>query len=69
MAWPGPFAARMKGIVEEESKYLEVIRAVLITHLHGNAPQVSVESGRKMVPSEHMPTFLELEEAVQAVQM
>jgi hypothetical protein len=28
----GPFAARMKGIVEEEAKYLEVIRAVLIPH-------------------------------------
>lgn len=65
----GPFSARMKGIVEEESKYLEVIRAVLVTHLHGNAPQVSVESGRKMVPNEHMPSFQELEEAVQAVQM
>src|SRR6201746_479651 len=65
----GPFSIRMKGIVEEESKYLEVIRAVLVTHLHGNAPQVSVESGRKMVPNEHMPTFQELEEAVQAVQM
>jgi chemotaxis protein MotA len=65
----GPFSTRMKGIVEEEAKYLEVIRAVLVTHLHGNAPQVSVESGRKMVPSEHMPTFQELEEAVQAVQV
>ncbi len=65
----GPFSARMKGVVEEESKYLEVIRAVLVTHLHGNAPQVSVESGRKMVPTEHMPSFQELEEAVQAVQM
>jgi chemotaxis protein MotA len=65
----GPFSARMKGVVEEEAKYLEVIRAVLVTHLHGNAPQVSVESGRKMVPSEHMPSFQELEEAVQAVQM
>ena len=65
----GPFSARMKGIVEEEAKYLEVIRAVLVTHLHGNAPQVSVESGRKMVPSEHMPSFQELEEAVQAVVM
>jgi chemotaxis protein MotA len=65
----GPFSTRMKGIVEEESKYLEVIRAVLVTHLHGNAPQVSVESGRKMVPTEHMPTFQELEEAVQLVQM
>ncbi len=65
----GPFAARLKGVVEEESKYYEVIRAVLVTHLHGNAPQVSVESGRKMVPTEHMPSFGELEEAVRAVQM
>ena len=65
----GPFAARMKGIVEEEAKYLEVVRAVLVTHLHGNAPHVSVESGRKMVPTEHMPSFQELEEAVQTVQV
>ena len=65
----GPFATRLKGVVEEEAKYYEVIRAVLTTHLHGNAPQVSVESGRKMVPTEHMPSFLELEEAVQSVQI
>jgi chemotaxis protein MotA len=65
----GPFASRLKSVVEEEAKYYEVIRAVLVTHLHGNAPQVSVESGRKMVPNEHMPSFLELEEAVQSVQI
>ena len=65
----GPVAARMKGVVEEEAKYMEVIRAVLVTHLHGNAPQVSVETGRKMAPNEHMPSFQELETAVQAVQM
>ena len=65
----GRFAARIKGIVEEESKYFEVIRAVLVAHLHGNAPQISVETGRKMAPNEHMPTFSELETAVQAVQI
>jgi chemotaxis protein MotA len=65
----GPISARMKGVVEEEAKYLEVIRAVLVTHLHGNAPQVSVETGRKMAPNQHMPSFAELETAVQAVQM
>jgi chemotaxis protein MotA len=65
----GPFAGRIRGIVEEESKYLEVVRAVLVTHLYGNAPQVSVESGRKMVPTQHMPTFQELEEAVQLVKV
>ena len=63
----GPFAARLKGVVEEEAKYLEVVRAVMVAHLHGNAPQVAVETGRKMVPSHHMPTFQELEEAIQAL--
>lgn len=65
----GPFASRLKTLVEEEAKYYEVIRAVLVTHLHGNAPQVSVESGRKMVPNQFMPNFQELEDAVQSVQV
>jgi chemotaxis protein MotA len=65
----GPIASRLTAVITEEAKFYEVIRAVLVTHLHGNAPQVSVESGRKMVPNEHMPTFQELEEAVQAVQV
>lgn len=61
----GPIAARLRGVVEEESKYYEVIRAVLVAHLHGNAPQVAVETGRKMAPNEHMPSFDELETALQ----
>lgn len=65
----GPFAARLKTVIEEEAKYYEVIRAVLVAHLQGNAPQVSVESGRKMAPNQHMPTFQELETAVQAIKL
>ena len=64
-----PCASRLQAIVLADSKYAEVIRAVLVAHLHGNAPQVSVEAGRKMVPTEHMPSFAEMEEAVQAVQV
>jgi len=63
----GPMASRLKGIVEEEIKYYEVIRAVLVAHLHGNAPQVSVETGRKVAPSHCMPSFQELDEALQKV--
>jgi len=63
-----PIASRLKTVVEEEAKYFEVIRAVLVAHLHGNAPQVSVETGRKMVPNPLMPSFQELEEAVQTAQ-
>jgi chemotaxis protein MotA len=64
-----PFATRLKGVIEEESKYFEVIRAVLVAHLHGNPPQISVETGRKMAPNQHMPTFQELEGAVQSLQI
>ena len=61
----GPFSTRLQGIVLEESKYYEVIRAVVVSHLHGNPPAVSVETGRKMVPNQYMPSFQELEAVVQ----
>jgi len=61
----GPCATRLKGIVEEEANYHEVIRAVLVAHLHGNAPQVAVETGRKMAPTGVMPSFQDLEKALQ----
>jgi chemotaxis protein MotA len=64
-----PCAARIKSLVEGDSKYHEVIRAVLVAHLHGNAPQLSVETGRKMVPNQWMPSFAELETAVQNLQI
>jgi chemotaxis protein MotA len=65
----GPMAARLKGVVEEDCKFYEVIRAVLVCHLHGNAPQVAVEAGRKTAPSHSMPTFQELEGALQELQI
>ena len=64
-----PCASRIKGIVVGDARYHEVIRAVLVAHLHGNAPQVSVETGRKMVPNEFMPSFQELEESLGKLQI
>jgi len=65
----GPMATRLKGVVEEEARYNEVIKAVIVAHLHGNAPQVAVETGRKLVPSSLMPTFQELEQSLQELQI
>ncbi len=62
-----PVAARLRDVVMEEAKYFELIRAVLVAHLHGHPAQVSVESGRKMVPNEHMPSFLEIETVIQSL--
>jgi chemotaxis protein MotA len=63
----GPLAARLKGVVEEEGAFYRIIQAVLVAHLHGNAAQISVEIGRGNVPSEAQPSFLELEETLQAI--
>ncbi len=65
----GPCSGRIKAVVEEDCRFFDVVRAVLVAHLHGNAPQVSVETGRKMAPSQHMPSFIELEKELQGLQI
>jgi len=59
-----PIAGRLDQILTEESRFFEIIKVVLVSHLQGNAPQISVELGRRNVPGPLMPTFLELEEAI-----
>jgi chemotaxis protein MotA len=65
----GPIAGRLKQVIEEEARYLEVIRATVVSHLHGNPPQVSIETGRKMVPNEFMPTFVSLEATLEKARL
>jgi len=60
----GPMATRLKAILDDEAHFYQVIRDVLVAHLHGNAAQVSVEIGRGSVPSESQPTFKEMEESL-----
>ncbi|MBO9560361.1 MAG: flagellar motor stator protein MotA [Caulobacter sp.] len=62
-----PFATRLTAVVDEEGSFYKIIQSVLVAHLHGNAAQISVEIGRGNVPSEAQPSFLELEEALQAI--
>jgi len=42
----------------------QLIRDILMAHLHSNAAQVSVEIGRGSVPSEYQPSFQELENSL-----
>lgn len=60
----GPIASRLKQIYEEEHQFYFIIRDVLVAHLQGNAPQVSIEIGRGNVPTHLQPSFAELEEAL-----
>ena len=59
-----PIAGRLQQVIDEEGHFFNVIKDILIAHLHGNAPQISVEIGRKSVPTSMQPSFYELDEAV-----
>ena len=63
----GPFASRMKQVFDDDHKFYEIIRDTMVAHLHGQAPQIAIEIGRKSVPSEIQPSFAQLEEATQAI--
>ncbi|WP_018997550.1 flagellar motor stator protein MotA [Hirschia maritima] len=62
----GPFAARMGEVLEEEGQFYKIIKDVLVSHLHGNAAQISVELGRGSIPTALQPTFTQMEEALSA---
>ena len=63
----GPMGASLGHTFEEEGNYFLVIKAGIIAHMQGYAPQVSIEFARKVVPSHLRPSFKDLEEAIQNV--
>jgi chemotaxis protein MotA len=59
----GPIAFRNLAIHNEEQQFYFIIRDVLVAHLKGMAPQISMEMGRGDIPTQCQPSFLEMEEA------
>ncbi|WCL52840.1 flagellar motor stator protein MotA [Gimibacter soli] len=59
-----PVAGRYHQILFEDGHFMNLVKVILVGHLQGNAPQISVELGRRAVPSHLMCTFIELEEAI-----
>jgi chemotaxis protein MotA len=62
----GPFAAKVKAVVETEHQFYQLIREVLVANLHKHAVDICVEVGRQNAPREWRPSFGELEEALSA---
>ncbi|MCC9622937.1 flagellar motor stator protein MotA [Thalassospira sp. MA62] len=61
----GPTAEIIKKTLEQDGRYFVCIKAGLIGHMQGYAPQVSIEFARKTLPPEIRPSFKELDEAIQ----
>lgn len=63
----GPFASKLGQTYDEEHVFYTIIKLVLVSHLNGNAPQISVEIGRTNIPTIYEPSFLEMEQILQGV--
>ncbi|MEM8751874.1 MAG: flagellar motor stator protein MotA [Pseudomonadota bacterium] len=63
----GPFATKVKAVVDQEHHFYVLIREVLVANLHNHAPDICVEVGRQNTPGGLRPSFGELAEALQAV--
>ncbi len=61
----GPMASKLGQVYDQDHQFYTIIRVVLIAHLQGNAPQVSVEIGRGSVPTIYQPSFQEMEQLLQ----
>jgi len=60
----GPVAKNMELIVEKEHRYLEVIKAALLSFAKGAPASVAIEYGRRAIEPELRPSFSETEEAI-----
>jgi chemotaxis protein MotA len=60
----GPFASKVKAVVEEDSYFYKLIREVLVANLHNHATNICIEVGRQNTPSQFRPAFVDLEEAL-----
>lgn len=63
----GPFAVKVKTIVEEDSHFYQLIREVLVANLHNHSTNICIEVGRQNTPSHIRPSFSDLEEALKDV--
>ena len=63
----GPFAAKVRDVVEEDVHFYQLIREVLVANLHQHAANLCIEVGRQNTPAHKRPGFAELEEALKAL--
>ncbi|NVK62895.1 MAG: flagellar motor stator protein MotA [Rhodobacteraceae bacterium] len=63
----GPFAGKVKSVVEEDLHFYQLIREVLVANLHNHATNICIEVGRQNTPAHFRPSFIDLEEALKDV--
>jgi len=62
----GPFATRVRTVVEEDAHFYQLIREVLVANLQDHSANICIEVGRQNTPGHCRPSYGELEEALRS---
>ncbi len=60
----GPASRNLEFVANEGREYLNVLKVALVGFVGGAAPQIAVEFGRRVIPGNVKPTFMEVEERI-----
>ncbi|NCQ24512.1 MAG: flagellar motor stator protein MotA [Rhodobacteraceae bacterium CG17_big_fil_post_rev_8_21_14_2_50_63_15] len=63
----GPFAAKVKDVVDEDAHFYTLIREVLVANLHNHTANICIEVGRQNAPLHNRPSFNDLETALKSL--
>jgi chemotaxis protein MotA len=63
----GPFASKMRQVVEDDGHFYRLIREVLVANLHNHPANMCIEVGRQNAPHAMRPSFGDLEDAIRAL--
>jgi chemotaxis protein MotA len=64
-----PIAQQLSVRASDEIYFYGVIKSGFVAHLKGSAPQISIEFARKSIPGTHRPSFQQVEDLQQDVQL
>ncbi|WP_108483853.1 flagellar motor stator protein MotA [Oceaniglobus ichthyenteri] len=60
----GPFATKVKSVVEDDAHFHQLIREVLVANMYNHAANICIEVGRQNAPHHMRPSFTDLETAL-----
>jgi len=60
----GPIGSVLTKYAASETEYFQVLKAAIISHIQGNAPVVTAEFARKIVPEHCRPSFVEMDKLI-----
>jgi chemotaxis protein MotA len=63
----GPFANRVKTVIEDDHQFHLLVREVLVANLHNHSTNICIEVGRQNAPGHVRPAFTDLEQALHGV--